>query len=388
MKKIYFLGLLFLCFIGACTKNGADPVTSKVSLIDQAQSWYKENSNLTLAVNWDKAVVARGNKKILIPFNWTAKIDSVTNAKRTLVIYADEKSLPYKAEIVEIIPSTGYGKTYGDKYYKGYFTGTLALYDLEMNFKYGQSYINGRVKYISEVEKFKNQALATTRPQTESINCSWVQSGFVDTDGVFTRVNTYVCAVSGGGNGSDPGVDPAINCKIDPDNPTNCEVQGGFEEPTEYPQDNLNGIEAICDKSFKFKQVIELENGLGGWQIAGVQDIHMHIVDAANAKLVYHITPGATVYFGLPVVGGGQGNISLQYAAKIAGDAVEYAENKTMQAHHDGTLNILNAGSEFRRHMNVYMSFFGGRANLSEPGLSISVTPTQAQYSKFLTGCL
>lgn len=388
MRNWLFFALAFLFLLGACTKNTSDLVATNESLIEQAQNWYEENSKLTLDIDWDRAVLAKGNKKLLIPFKWTAKLDSGGNVKRLLILYTDEKAKPSKAEIVEIIPTASYSKLYGDEYIKELFTGTLALYDMEMNFKYGQFYKNGFVKYISYIEKFKSRDQAPALPQTESINCGWVQSGFVDADGVFTKVATYVCAVSGGGNGSDPGVDPPINCKIDPDNPTNCEETPGNEEPTEYPQDNLNGIDAICDKTFKFKQVIELENGLGGWQIAGVQDIHLHIVDAVNRKLVYHITPGPTVYLGLPVVGAGQGNISLEYAAVIAGNAVEYAENKIMTAHHDGTLNILSAGSEFRRHMNVYMSMFGGRANLSEPGLSISVTPTKAIYSTFPFGCL
>lgn len=379
MRISHFWAVLFLCLFGACSKNGSNPAATKESLTDLAKSWYEENTNLTFELNWNEAVLAKGNKKLLIPFNWSAKLDSFGNAKRLLVVYNDEKAKPYKAEIVEIIPLSPYSKIYGDTYIKGLFTGTLALYDIEMNFQYGQFYKNGVIKYNSEVEKFKSRAEATARPQTESVNCSWIQSGFVDTDGVFTRVNTWVCSVTGGGNGSDPGVDPAINCKIDPDNPTNCEVQNGYQEPEEYPGDNLNGIESICESTIKFKKVLELENGVGGWQIAGVEDVHMNVVNSVT-KEVYRVTPGPVVYFGLPIVGGGQGNISQAYASIIAKNAVDYAEEETGKKIANGTINKMSANAEFRKDMNYYMALYGGRANLSEPGLSISVTPAKAKY--------
>lgn len=181
----------------------------------------------------------------------------------------------------------------------------------------------------------------------------------------------------------------------DPANPTTGYPIGGGSpsnggEAGYPPVDNPYSTQSICAQSFKFQKVIDLdEHGVGGYQIAAVTYVHMNVVDFKTGQ-VRIITPGPTLYFGMPIINSAGKFFNTSVAGSIAAQAVSKAEKDVMDRYHAGaSLDFLVMNSYFKERISFYMKQKGGSAML-EPGMNVSgVTPTKAQYSGFFgKGCL
>jgi hypothetical protein len=148
--------------------------------------------------------------------------------------------------------------------------------------------------------------------------------------------------------------------------------------------DNVEGVESICDKSFKFKKHIEIDptTTVGGWQVAGVRNIHMNIVNTTTGQLVPLQLP--IIYFGLPVIRQNGDFYSTSTAAGIAADAVEYAERKVLEYYNatgGGAIDVVGMHLYYRNKINEFMQTKGGSASLM-PGSNVTdVNVNDAVYS-------
>jgi len=151
-----------------------------------------------------------------------------------------------------------------------------------------------------------------------------------------------------------------------------------------YNSGNPFEVKDICTKSFKFTRILNSGEGGGGWQVAGVSNIHMNIVDLVTRKGVRIQLPN--IYFGLPVLRANGDFYSVSYAANISAMCVAKAEKSIMEMYHSnpgGGLNMVAMSLVFRQKIDEQMRMFGGVATLS-PGFKILVSPQPAVYSGIL----
>lgn len=256
-----------------------------------------------------------------------------------------------------------------------HFTGYVFFTTLRGEFINGWAYRDGKIVRQSSGEPSAGKAKAPTEGDNGGEKCyvivtTWYIRDCIEYYNGYTTCGewnyletTYqnYCLYTGGGGGSGG--------------------SGGYDD-TKDPESNLNGIESICKKSFSFNKYIETSNGVGGWQVAGVKNIHMNIVDFSTGNVV--ILPLPPIYFGLPVVRSNGDFYSTSTASGIAADAVEWAEQKVMEYYHSigGSLNVVGMTTYYRNKINEYMQTKGGSAGLS-PGSFTNVPLTEAVYSGF-----
>jgi hypothetical protein len=247
------------------------------------------------------------------------------------------------------------------------FTGSITSYTVFNKYKMGQGYENGILKY-TKIEKNKAKGASNEQIQTNGVRC-W--NRFLVTtygDGsereqfLFTWCEGYDdCQTTGTVRLSDGQQEIKTLCGGG---------SGGGESSN--PDDNVDGTSDICRCSFSFSTVIQLDNGLGGWQVAGVTNLHMNIVDLQTKELVPITLP--TMYFGLPVIRQNGEFYSSASAADIAADAVQKAESDVMSRYHSlgGAVDVAGMNNYFRQRINYYMQQKAGSATLT-PGNGIII---------------
>jgi hypothetical protein len=114
----------------------------------------------------------------------------------------------------------------------------------------------------------------------------------------------------------------------------------------------------------------------------------MNIVDLTTKRMIRLQLP--TMYFGLPVLRANGEFYSTTTAAKIAKDAVEWAEDQVMIRYHQlgGTLDAVGMTLLLRQKINEHMQMSGGKASLL-PSAGVVITDFgTATYSWPVFGCL
>ena len=149
-----------------------------------------------------------------------------------------------------------------------------------------------------------------------------------------------------------------------------------------YGNENFDLVFDICYKSFRFQKFIDVDGSTnkGGWQVCGVRNIRMQVVNTQTGEYVLLALP--TMYFGLPVIRDNGDFYSPSTASSISSAAVEYAEQKVMQYYHStGIIDAPHLTEYYRKKIDEYMKSNGGKATL-QPGTYDSPVPvTDAIYS-------
>jgi hypothetical protein len=152
--------------------------------------------------------------------------------------------------------------------------------------------------------------------------------------------------------------------------------------------ENIDGVDNICESSFKFQQAVASSNGAGGWRLAGTTDIRMKVVNLSTGEYVPLNLP--TIYFGLPIFRANGEYYSESRAKEIAAEAVQYAEDEVMRVYRSvgGNLNVAAMILFFREKIDEKMQSYAGSATLT-PGSNMSVSELgKASYGWPIVGCL
>jgi hypothetical protein len=165
---------------------------------------------------------------------------------------------------------------------------------------------------------------------------------------------------------------------------------GGSESisMTLEPNENIDGVDNICESSFKFQQAVASSNGAGGWRLAGTTDIRMKVVNLSTGEYVPLNLP--TIYFGLPIFRANGEYYSESRAKEIAAEAVQYAEDEVMRVYRSvgGNLNVAAMTLFYREKIDEKMQSYAGSATLT-PGSNMSVSELgKASYGWPILGCL
>lgn len=310
-----------------------------------------------------------------------------------LVWYEDAQGEGH-AEVVLSIPDEDFLRAGS----AGDFTGTIIVEDWLGNFIKGyRLFKDGSYRDItstgSMVKGGTEEGSAFRAPADNCGTTDWYSCAVVGDQGHCTYMYSEPnnCSGSGGsiGTGSNGGGGGPRGGTISPGGYGHVASGGGSSRPT-TPTVPASA-KSICEKSFQYKKVIELDaGGKGGWQIAAVRNIHMNLVDTRNG-VTQVIRPGTTIYFGLPVIRTNGDFYSTAYAAFLTKEAVQFAEAAVLNEYHkypQRGLDVAGMSKLYRDKLNYFMSLIGGSATLT-PGANISVTPTEARYGGILgLGCL
>ena len=277
------------------------------------------------------------------------------------------------------------------------FSGDIYIYDLQHTFLKGRRYVRNKLvnEFIPVTESASNGRFLPPVPPCEDCGLNSGGSG----GGWGTPVNHPPFEVTAPAlNNSFPSWSTGVSYRplVPSELPSWNNNNSGYDMPigggagAGRPATNPQNAKSICEKSFQFKKVIDVgSDGRGGWQVAGVKNIHMNLVDTRNGQTQV-VRPGTTLYFSLPVIRANGNFYSTGYAATLAAIAVKKAEKAVMDRYHanPGTgLDVVGMGNYLRDKINYYMSLYGGSATLT-PGSNITVIPTEAKYSGILgMGC-
>lgn len=240
---------LFL-FISSCQKNNSVSNNYTEVLISKAQEWYSQNTKTSIPVLWGQAVISIDKSRIIVPLDWSAKTINGGKSFRKLIIYQDKQLNISNGEIIEVIPTFNYRMSNPIEFNWKRFTGSFGVYDLSLNFLYGQYVELGNLKHKAIFERYRSKEDFDKVPKRTA--CWWVQSSTVGGDGVFTVIHTQQCiSFSDGNGGGDPGQQQPVNCKIDPDNPDPNQCTGGSGgdpyEPDPFT-DIINNLTDSCKR--------------------------------------------------------------------------------------------------------------------------------------------
>jgi hypothetical protein len=262
------------------------------------------------------------------------------------------------------------------------FTGNIFFTDLAGGFINGWQYEDGKITRKSNKQINAANPAGKILPPGEG-GCNTIETLWFERDCIeyyngnyqcgawhytYSTYQTYCIPTGSGGDAGGGGY-------------------GGYDTSKD-PNENPDGAANICKSSFKFRKFIETSDDGGGWQEAGTIDIHMNIVDLTTKRMIRLQLP--TMYFGLPVLRVNGEFYSTTTAAKIAKDAVEWAEDQVMIRYHQlgGTLDAVGMTLLLRQKINEHMQMSGGKASLL-PSAGVVITDFgTATYSWPVFGCL
>lgn len=396
--SLFIASLLSLFIIYSCQK--ASDVSTQTSFedfsVNNAKTWYGQVlpnvlSSLTsneikikkFAPIWSKATSTEDKTSFIVESPLTfekvsgftilsskQKSASIVAGKTKLLILKSKKTGIVQATLMHVVPQNGSSDEVSYKHFGQKFTGDVFYTDLKGNFINGWRYLNGVITQKSS-RKSPESIRSKVNPDDlcSTIETKWYeQTCYYYDDGsligcssweyIGSSYRTY-CIIDGGDGGGG----------------------GGYEELPPNEDENLNAESSICTKSFKFSKKIDIENGVGGWQLSGVTNIHMNIVDLTTGEVVPLALPA--IYFGLPIIRTNGDFYSTTEAARIAAAAVEDAEQKVMEYYHSigGALDVVGMSLRYRKGMDDYMKTKGGSATL-QPGSNMgTVQMNNAVYS-------
>lgn len=329
MKRVAILSVFYLlfCFLSpSCKKTNSISESPKEGSIELAQQWYEQQAN-HLKAKWSETIIARDRTRLLVPLDWKVDLEDGAKAFRILVIHLNKVENAVAVEVVEIIPTTDYWTAYGTQFIKAKFSGTLVLYDQNLKFKYGQYFEDGEFKYPAIIQRFKEKI--DLNELNAARNCSWMQSSYVE-NGVFTVVNTLTCTIGGGSiAGGESGMEPPVNCKIDPDSPNNC--TGGSSSGSGEDALEPTGPNDVSCASFEFRQTDPVN-----WQEAGVNKIRLQWVWSQGPVRIIEVNH---IVFGLPMSYVGGKTLTPSEAAIMTSIMVQRAKLSTYFEFDDAPYN-------------------------------------------------
>lgn len=424
LNAFAMLAMAFVFFY-ACRKSGQEDTGKKTPTefvsIDQARDWYEQkvaqdglhattNTRQGAAVPYPGAAmwdygrqIDFGNGTSILKVNLEGSPIPAVGYRDLLFQKSPNGTL--RSVIIQVMPDSGYlnkrlGKdpgVYGIRHYisNDDFTGDILLFTLSGRFIKGRRYKDGSLTF--ELAPASTSSLSVSGNGRASVTPF---STLLTADEGEWGTPVYHDPITVTSPPSNP--PPTAVWIFPPDgyNPANPGTgypvgNGGAggtpaSDPAYPPINNPYSTQDICTQSFKFTKVIDLDQfGKGGYQIAAVTNVHMNLVDFTTKK-GYILSPGPTLYFGLPIVTSSGKFINKDEAARLAADAVSRAEKDVMAKYHEqgNTLDVLGMDNYFKQQISNYMEKKGGSAKL-EPGLNITGVPeTKATYSGILGwGC-
>ncbi len=244
-KKIQFI-VLFILTLSACKKETTIdqelPVkdVKETLTVNEALDWLSKQSDTSTFIkthplrstNAKSVSTAEGNR-ITISIPGQPTYQNVKQGFRQLSIERNSKTNQIEGNILEIIPDALYFQA-KQKVDSKDFTGRILVYDLNYNLNKGAIFNNGKQigesrpatkveKLAYNKEKPQLPLLATFEQNTVSANgkismarmietCAWLQTSYVDSEGVFTVYAERYCEYfylddgGGGGNYNDGGI--------------------------------------------------------------------------------------------------------------------------------------------------------------------------------------
>jgi hypothetical protein len=405
MKKILAIALLigFSTFFNSCKKtNLFEPTTAQIDVsgvknkvdvwINQKKTHFNEVKKtnielLTKNLNYSEAAYENygSNKRILvIPVADEFKQQKGVGKKDllTFVVVLNAADEIETGNLVLFIPKAGkdidrlpretfskiINKTAPDTDGKYKFLSIAGTFVFEIDYE------RQNLKSFTKVQQHANGQNA----RSSCIDWYWVTT-YHYPDGTSSQTWEYVSTTCDGDGCYDPTL--ASICP-------GGEGDGGDTSMALEPNENIDGVDKICESSFKFQQAVAPTNGTGGWRLAGTTGIRMQIVNVTTGEYTPILLP--TMYFGLPIFRANGDYYSESTAKDFAVKAVEFAEKEVMDIYlsNGGNVNVAGITLLFRQKINDYMQGKGGSATLT-PGSNMDVSELgNASYGWPILGCL
>ncbi len=224
MKKKKFLAPLFLgvSLLIACQKeHTTPPIEINDLFMTAAKNWLGDQSFDLESLDWSKHAVSKDGRELMVPVIWKARTVSGMPAFRRLLVRKDDRGA-LSGIILEVARKIDNRLNESVRFRKEHFTGTVITYDLKMNFVRGGYYEKNVYKGAVVLEKYASIREFRRKAEAERVVCNWIQTSYVDMDGIFTVVNTRTCfdvlepgtsnLPDGGSSGlSDQPYDPALD---------------------------------------------------------------------------------------------------------------------------------------------------------------------------------
>lgn len=275
--NIKFTFLLLITLLTSCQKESteyteaspAENYKASQITIQEAQNWLGNQPDTNYLnkypIGWQAAKIIQtetGNR-IQIHLPGQPTFQHIKQGYRQLSIQKDPQTKKITATIIEIIPEAIYFQK-KQKIDQADFTGRILEYDLNYQFQKGKIYSGGKQigqsrpatpaerQQFTEKQKHTQQKPKKTStyqlPQDNSTqamivqNCQWIQSYYIDAEGVFTVYTERICTTTTyedqGYNYNDQGT------TYDPSQNQNNNQGGGSNTATAPEPANLPGEEA------------------------------------------------------------------------------------------------------------------------------------------------
>ncbi|MFC4213358.1 hypothetical protein ACFOWA_19355 [Pedobacter lithocola] len=242
-KKIQFI-VLFMLTLSACKKETVvdkEPVPVKENItISEALDWLSDQSDTSayikkypIRLDDAKSVSTSNGNRIVIPIPGQPTYQNTKQGYRQLSIEKDIKTNKIEGKFLEIIPDALYFQA-KQKVDVSDFTGRIFVYNLNYSLEKGAIFKNGKQigesrpstkseKLAFAENKTQLPLLATFEQNRTSANgkialarmieaCVWLQTSYVDAEGIFTIYAEKYCEYyylddgGGGGNYNDSGI--------------------------------------------------------------------------------------------------------------------------------------------------------------------------------------
>jgi hypothetical protein len=243
MKKSIQFYILFILTFSACKKETKIdkelPVKETITL-NEALNWLSKQADTSSLVSKypirstnAKSVATNDGNRIIITISGQPIYQNIKQGYRQLSIERNSKTNQIEGKFIEIIPDALYFQA-KQKVDQSDFTGRILVYDLNYNLEKGSIYNNGKQigesrpstkseKLAFTQNKPQLPILATFEQNSTSANgkismarmietCAWLQTSYVDAEGVFTVHAERYCEYfylddgGGGGNYNDGGI--------------------------------------------------------------------------------------------------------------------------------------------------------------------------------------
>lgn len=308
-KPLYAV-ILLLAFASACEKeplekskeNAEEPQETLPDLnVSEAKSWYESQPGLQIKylANWEKAHREKSQQGDYwsVPLPGQPKYQGIDQGWRSLAISRNHHNLALEAHILEIIPDGLYLQE-KRKVTTENFTGRLFIYDTSYRLLGGNIYDEGKLagEISPDARLIKNQKMTLNpvqQPHTGGNgktmlamayeSCAWVQSTYVDSEGIFTVFSERICTNyyidigsggSAGGGGYGAGVGPGdggyhggggggSNAPSNPPIPSPSNLPGE-DQPTVDPKKLTKCFDQIQDPNAAFAVRVHVQEPMPG----------------------------------------------------------------------------------------------------------------------------
>jgi hypothetical protein len=146
-----------------------------------------------------------------------------------------------------------------------------------------------------------------------------------------------------------------------------------------------NSTSGLCPNSFIFQTIVKMEDGSGGWQVAGVSNVADNLIyyNGSTRRLTTTRIVLPVVFFGLPIRRKNGDLYSQTRAAEISDRAVKKANDDLAIefSKNPAFPNVVGLSLYYRQRIDVYMRQYGGSATLVPPLGGEGIAINKAKYS-------